>query len=113
MTEQNLSPIDALDQATDAYRDSLATPTPAPVEPFDVEAAIAEIPNSFWLTSRRRLDLTSDEIVNDGVALSIVLAVRRSIAETGVADWERWLAASQPETNTYLGVDLVDDSKSS
>lgn len=125
MTEQNpeqtVQPVAdhvVIDQAPAPITEAPAPVDQAPAtveqdaEPFDVEGAIADIPNRFWLTARRRLDLTSDEIVNDGVALSIVLAVRKSISETGLPDWERWLDASQPETNDYLGVDLVDDSKS-
>ncbi len=86
----------------------------ATVEPFDAEAEMAKIPNRFWLTARRKLDMTADEILDDSVALSIVVAVRRSIKETGVPDWDRWLDASPEETADYIGADLeADDSKSS
>lgn len=97
---------------TDPVAHDIAEPAAPAPEPFDVEAAIASIPNVFWLTARRKLDMTTDEIVGDGVALSIVLAVRRSISETGVPDWDKWLNATQDETNDYLGIDLVDDTKS-
>lgn len=117
MTEQTpTEPIVAHTEQTYGVAESVAESVTAPApaaSSFDVIAEIGKIPNRFWLEARRALDMTTDEITEDAAAINTVLCVRKEQADTGVVNWDRWLDAGLRECSDFLGVNIVDDSKSS
>lgn len=81
--------------------------TSEPEEENALVTIIKAIKARRWLVIQQRLDMPSIEIMQDGLAMTIVAAHEKHYSEGGNKreNWDRFLDMTLPELQEYLGID--------
>lgn len=76
---------------------------------IDVAELISAIPVGRWFRIRRALDMTSEEIFDDHLAMLAIAVNETRRAETGKDDWTNVLECSITDLTNELGLSDDDD----